>query len=229
MGLAHYQAAQESLPAGTVDAAGPIRSEPVGYHHNWISAILPYLDEATVARHVDYSAGVYDEANSRVRGLQLSVLVCPTSPDTTAAVSTYAGCHHDVEAPIDVDNRGVLLLNRRIAERDIPDGLAHTIYLGEKICEPDDLGWMSGTRATLRNTGLAISNPQTLPPSAATPGDPAELLHRVGGFGSYHPGVAIFAFGDGSVLVVADTIDPQLYRQLADRADGQLTDDASLR
>ncbi len=228
IGLAHYHSAQESLPAGTVNAAGPIRNEPIGYHHNWIGAILPYLDEATVQSHIDFSAGVYEEANSQVRGLQLAALVCPSHHDTTTATSHYAGCHHDLEAPIDADNHGVLILNRRISERDITDGLAHTIFLGEKICDPDDLGWMSGTRATLRNTGLAIANPRTLPPPATAPGDPAELLQRVGGFGSYHPGAAIFAFGDGSVLVVADTIDMQLYRQLADRADGQLTDDASL-
>ena len=71
--------------------------------------------------------------------------------------SNYAGCHHDVEAPIDADNHGVLFLNSHISGDDIPDGAAHTIFIGEKIVADDDLGWMSGTRATLRNTGLRIN------------------------------------------------------------------------
>ena len=38
----------------------------------------------------------------------------------------------------------------------------------------------------------------------------------------------MFGFGDGSVLVLADDIDLKLYRQLANRADGELTDDSAL-
>ena len=38
------------------------------------------------------------------------------------------------------------------------DGTTHTIYVGEKYGDyKDDLGWMSGTRATLRNTGTALN------------------------------------------------------------------------
>ena len=71
--------------------------------------------------------------------------------------SNYAGCHHDVEAPIDVDNNGVFFLNSHLHYEDIRDGAAHTIFLGEKRLESADLGWMSGTRATLRNTGTPIN------------------------------------------------------------------------
>ena len=71
-------------------------------------------------------------------------------------MSNYAGCHHDAEAPIDADNNGVLFLNSAISSRDVTDGTAHTIYVGEKLGNENDLGWMSGTRATLRNTGTPL-------------------------------------------------------------------------
>jgi hypothetical protein len=59
-----------------------------------------------------------------------------------------------VEAPIDVDNHGVFFLNSRLTHDDITDGAAHTLFVGEKrFFDNIDLGWMSGTRATLRNTG----------------------------------------------------------------------------
>jgi len=60
---------------------------------------------------------------------------------------------------------GMFFLNSRIRRDDVTDGLTYTIFLGEKT--PDrivDLGWMSGTRATLRNMGTPIRK-TTLDPS----------------------------------------------------------------
>ncbi len=233
LAVQNYQAAQESLPSGTVNPDGPILSEPAGYHHNWIEPLLPYLDEGNVYEKIDFSAGVYDEKNAPVRKQRLVALFCPSEIEQSMPTSNYAGCHHDIEAPIDADNHGVLFLNSRIADVDIRDGSSHTIFLGEKIIHPADLGWMSGTRATLRNTGEPIGT--ALGPVRLVDGevDPdrqnsEKSLTFVGGFASYHPGVALFGFGDGSVIVVSDEIDMKLFRQLASRSDGELTDDSSL-
>ena len=47
----------------------------------------------------------------------------------------------------------------------------------------------------------------------------------VGGFGSAHPGKgANFAFGDGSVRFLKQTIDQSVYRRLGHRADGEVID-----
>ncbi|MDY0167022.1 MAG: DUF1559 domain-containing protein [Thermoguttaceae bacterium] len=76
--------------------------------------------------------------------------------DTIVAIdSTYAGCHHDVESPIDADNHGMLYLNSHVTTYTIPDGASHTLMAGEKR-DDAELGWMSGTRATLRNTGKSL-------------------------------------------------------------------------
>jgi Protein of unknown function (DUF1559) len=194
------------------------------------------------------------------------------------------------------------------------------LFFGEKITFAGDLGWMSGTRATLRNTGVRInvthgntwrtqrnvSHPADYPPGLKvdelstevmlsdedtlhtllgdeqqplshyfnwwSPEDvytyPAdseedefgmsggmsgmsmdfeelrvsadELAEReltiakicrtpamvVGGFGSFHPGCALFAMGDGSVRYIAETIDDITLLQLSHRADGRLTGDS---
>src|SRR5439155_19916447 len=83
------------------------------------------------------------------------IQTCPCSPRPSGQMN-YAGCHHAVEAPIDADNHGVLYLNSRVAYDDITDGPAYTIMVGEVRNGPS-LGWASGTRATLRNTGTRIN------------------------------------------------------------------------
>jgi prepilin-type processing-associated H-X9-DG protein len=190
--------------------------------------------------------------------------------------------HHDTEAPIDVNNNGVFFLNSRIGYDDVTDGSAYTLFMGEKIIEPGDLGWMSGTKATLRNTGAAINTtdisngtfnwgheaigapeaggmysmvpmdsgamgapestempggiggPETSDPNAPSGEQGAEPtptaqgpILPIGGFGSPHPGGAQFAFGDGRVSFLGETVDLKVYQQLGHRADGKLLDSGS--
>ena len=131
---------------------GPIRNEAVGQHYSWLVYLLPYMDDNNTFKHVDLTAGVYAKANERVRKVTRGSFTCPSESADAVAKSSYAGCHHDREAPIDVDNKGVLFLNSKVRLREITDGVSFTIFVGEKVIEANDLGWMSGTRATLRNT-----------------------------------------------------------------------------
>jgi len=244
--VSNYESAFEILPPGVINDTGPIRSEPIGYHMNWLVQVLPYIEESVTYRHIDFSVGVYDKKNAPVRAVQVETFVCPSAngesfdPDKKVARTTYAACHHDTEAPIDKDNHGVFFLNSRIRTRDVTDGLSHTIFVGEKMLDDDDnLGWMSGTRATLRNAG-AMGNPTSPPGWSAGPpampmpdeaesegskqpaGKAADPKLVVGGFASSHPAVTNFVFGDGSVHCLSQFVNTAAYRQMADRSDGQL-------
>jgi prepilin-type N-terminal cleavage/methylation domain-containing protein len=281
--LSSYQSAHLSLPPGTVEPKGPIYSVPQGNHISWIVQILPYLDEDTAYKQIDLAAGAYAKTNAPVRSINISMLICPSysgatsvsgpANDRIAGLSNYAGCHNDVETPIDENNNGVFFLNSHIREKDVTDGISHTIYVGEKIGGTWDLGWMSGTRATLRNCGSPferenwndpngssgaapvwsniylgqIASPAApavpmpgavtggVAPAAPTPAATAEAAAdkpvvlptspedlKVGGFGSCHPLVANFLYGDGTVQTIADDIDLDLLKQLGSRNDGKL-------
>lgn len=244
LALQNYDSAHEMLPPGVVNPEGPIHNVPSGYHMSWLVQLLPYVEEQVTFRYVDFSVGVYDKKNQPVAATEISTFACPSDPRYSPEdrwTSNYAGCHHDVEAPIDADNHGVFFLNSHVRYRDIPDGAVHTIFVGEKKSDADDLGWTSGTRATLRNTGTAINatavvtqapDPFGGGSSMAGMGGPAEEEPEaavddasdlaVGGFGSYHPGGANFSLGDGSVRFLSETIDAQIYEQLGHRADGKL-------
>jgi len=233
LALQNYDSAHEMLPPGVVNPEGPIRSEPQGYHMSWLVQLLPYVEEQVTFQHVDFSGGAYDEKNEPVSRTGIYLFQCPSDPgrrysDEDPSTSNYAGCHHEVEAPIDADNHGIFFLNSHIRSRDILDGASHTIFVGEKMIDANDLGWLSGTRSTLRNTGTPINatavirtEPSTLAPGKPQPvNDPTNLY--VGGYSSYHPGGAQFLFGDGSVRFLSETIDDQAYQQVGHRADGKL-------
>jgi prepilin-type processing-associated H-X9-DG protein len=218
LALRNYESAHECLPPGSVDVARPLRNDGKGYQFGWAVQILPQLDHVNQYAAFDFRVGVYDKANSGAASQSVSIYTCPAS----RVLGSYAACHHDVEAPIDVDNNGVMFLNSSIRRDDIRDGTSNTIYVGE-AGGASLAGWSSGSRDTLRNTGSPINS--TVPAGAVVAGLPAPRnanLLAVGGFGSAHAGGANFVFGDGAVRFLADSIPLKVMRQLGHRADGEL-------
>ena len=89
---------------------------------------------------------------------------------------------------------------------------------------PVELGWMSGSRGSLRNTGTPIN--QTGGGFSGRPGRPRPVGANsplfVGGFESWHVGGAQFAFGDGAVRYLNEQISMTVFQQLGHRSDGQM-------
>ena len=256
MAMQNYEMAFTHYPSGVLDESGPIQSEAKGQHHSFLIAMLPYLDESTIHRNIDQTKSVYSDENARVRQMTIPTLQCPSDASSGAEPSSsYAGCHHDVEAPIDADNHGMLFLNSQVTIEDVRDGLSQTLLLGEKTFKMNGLGWMSGTRATLRNTGTPInvsvwkplmrkaSRPkkpvqrvdkrdaedEEAKEKAAAAAKPTQPVSSVGGFGSSHGAGAHMAFVDGRVQFLPVTISGQVLQQLGHRDDGKLLDPAEYR
>jgi hypothetical protein len=198
----------------------------------------------------------------------------PLPPPIDLASLSYMACHGSTETPIGENNDGVFFLNSKLRSRDIPDGTSNTIFFGESVVSttreivlptqpsirqyilPEDvegpfvygnLGWMSGTPGTIRNT----SNPPNVyvgPFSNwAMPGEiltqlkseasdpdmipvfPPEIWAEelsgqfiVGGFGSNHVMVTNFALGDASVRSISTNIDLKVYRKLGSRRSSEI-------
>lgn len=230
LALQNYDMAFERLPPGSVNATGPIRSEPIGYHMSWIAQLLPYLEQGPVYGHIDFSTGTYHANNAAPRRIEISTLICPSDPWSHDQIghTNYAGCHNDIEAPINFSNTGVLFLDSSTAYRQITDGSVNTIFIGEKLGAEGDLGWMSGTRATLRNAGTEVNGERLVRSADGSVSQPVgrslenpEPLH-VGGFGSSHSGGAHVVMGDGSVRFISQNIAPKVLHWLANRSDGEM-------
>ena len=217
-----YQTRMSFYPCGTTANHAPIVNEPSGYHHNWISSILADLNEDSVFESIDFEVSVYDRQNSTTRGLRIPKLICPTSFDLAHNTTCYAGIHASTETPIDSTNDGFFLLNRTLSEVDIADGLDYTIMIGEKLSAQDqDLGWMSGTRSSLRNVGHAINANRDRIRGSESSDSQSPLF--VGGLASDHPGGVYIAKASSQSLFVSTTMDHRVLEQLASRSDGANT------
>lgn len=237
LALHNYHHAHERLPPGSINPTGPIRDDGKGYHFSWMTQILPYLDERLAYSKLDFTKSVYAEVNTNVAFRTSPIYRCPSSPATS---HTYAGCYNDAETPIDVDNNGVLFLNSSVRFREITDGRAATVMIGEVLSSGN---WASGTRSTLRNMsgintaedqafykeqsandyyGLPDPSAEVESTDAADVADPA--LH-VGGFLSWHNDGANFCFADGAVRFLSARMDQQVLLNLGNRHDGNLLEE----
>jgi prepilin-type N-terminal cleavage/methylation domain-containing protein len=128
---------------------------------------------------------------------------------------------------------GITYLRSRVKPSDIPDGLSHTIALGEKYLEPDhyedgkeggdDNSMFSGDDYDIvrwvYNTNFQ-GDKIYYTPTMDTPGT-GNARER---FGSAHAGASLFALCDGSVRAINYEIDPETFRRLGNRKDGLLID-----
>ncbi len=244
LALLNYEQAHEVFPPGVVNVDGPIRNEEKGYHVSWLVQILPHLDERVAYSKFDFVKGAYSTDGSTVRGHRILIGFCPSSPaenvstvpvdpaedggepsSIKVAHSAYAAVHHATESAIDKDNNGVFFLNSSVRREDIGDGSSYTLFVGEKSGDTKgELGWVSGTRATLRNTNGIVSKgwlrnrPQEAEQKKREP-------NEVGGFGSFHTGGTQFLVGDGSVRFISENIELKVLHNLGNRNDGELIGD----
>ena len=243
LALGNYASTHSVLPPGVVNDTGPIMNVPHGYHYGWAVQILPFIGQNNIYKHFNLQESVYAASNMTARDVHIGTFICPS--DGRPGTISYAGCHHDFEAPIAVDNHGVLFFNSHVRFDDITDGTTQTILLGElrQGGGPTTLGWASGTNSTLRNTGHPLNDPSSLDslfqntPQLSEAERFAAITQMaedgvlpvgfVGGFSSLHPQGANFLFCDGSVRFVKSSIGRDVYQLLGHRADGEpISDDA---
>ncbi len=239
--IGNYESSNRVFPPGVVNETGPISNTPVGYHFGWAARILPFIERGTTYNQFNFHFSVYDARNDTAQQIAIGSFLCPSNG--VRGAMNYAGCHNDVESPIDADDHGVFFLNSRIGRDDLTDGPAFTILIGETADSMSVGSWAVGTSATLRNTGWGVNDgadpyarlaklrPPNQGKSALAPTilmsmiESGELADEmVGGYASRHPGGANFLFGDGAVRLLKNRISPEVLRSLGHRADGNLID-----
>lgn len=188
---------------------------------------------------IDDTSG--NPSNSSLLSTQLPVFECPSDPHdllfpTPArsgaviqrSVANYVGVFgtvelHDCESapgtgPVTSAGQcvsdGVFYHNSAIKLRDIIDGTANTLAVGERTTWEDPAtgdrfyGTWSGALPEVEEEPARIMGKAEHPPNESNhPED----------FGSSHPGGAHFVLGDGHVKFVSDSIDEDVFQGLATR------------
>lgn len=228
-----YEASHGCLPPGVVNSGGPIRNLEEGHHMSWVAQLLPLIDQVALYERIDFDESAYSARNAVPRSLILKAILCPS--DSTSllrtgsvdvAVTNYAACFGGEDVPIDHQTSGLLFMNSSITFAQIRDGASNTILAGEKVvvAETKDLGWMSGTRATLRNTGVPINGGWDRPKANGGAGAlQAPSDTATSGFSSNHSGLSNFLLADGAVRSFSTSIGLTMYSRLGQRDDMQFT------
>ena len=209
----------------------------------WSAALLPYVEQASVSDNlIHLDLPITDPTNQEARELPLKVYRCPTDvgPSTfmlqggglylgtgggyqpvRLATGNYVGVFgtvdlHNVCQGGSCEGNGSFFLNRGVRFADILDGLSETIVVGERCSKLAPSTWVGvvtgGEHAPARNVGVAA-----YPPNSEEL--PDYYFHN---FSSFHPAGTNFLFGDGSVRLIAETIETQTYHALCTRAAGDV-------
>ena len=76
--LQNYESAFEVLPPGVVNPTGPIKNLAKGYHFSWTVQILPFIEQKSLFKHIDFKIGAYDATNLTVRLITVRSFLCPS-------------------------------------------------------------------------------------------------------------------------------------------------------
>jgi prepilin-type N-terminal cleavage/methylation domain-containing protein len=241
LALHNYHDVHNCFPMGRNAATGS---------NAWSTALLPYLDEASLYNaynHDHHPCLSYGSAhNTTVTSSILAQFWCPSDSDTQIwsgrAKTCYAGNLGTAWTPgtnggyvWGTPYDGMLNIQTRVRIRDVMDGTSQTIIVGE-INAPRQLDnipsttcgryWAFGyTTNNLRATSVPINSwPQTAHKAYGGSGvGPGACYANC--FGSRHEGGAFFCFADGAVRFLSENVDYTTFKALGTRFGNELVDD----
>jgi prepilin-type N-terminal cleavage/methylation domain-containing protein len=239
--LGHHESTG-AFPAGSGVGVSPhgYGATDVGFH----GELLPRLDQATLASRINLRVSVYQEPNASAAAFDIPTFRCPSI--NSSQIDPFGLAYRwPVASYLGVAGSGLVrtktlsgncksyhmdglfcpLIQRRAAH--VRDGLSNTVAIGER---PDGLlrGWLRGAYNEGPDWNVCVFSSHNLD-QPLVQGRTSDNWTASGipfnsqPFGSSHPGVVGFAFGDGSVHFFSPLTELDVLRRLGAVSDGQLT------
>jgi prepilin-type N-terminal cleavage/methylation domain-containing protein/prepilin-type processing-associated H-X9-DG protein len=210
----------------------------------WAAYLLPHLEQGNLFQQIDLTAPTIGSQAATIRVTKLSSYTCPSDAGAgiyhvmplkgptvaDAATNSYAGCFGalgNLGSTPDLGN-GLFIRNGALQIKDITDGTAQTLAIGERAALFTCTPWVGVIdQGTVRTTTGAPVNQSLALPAPAMP------MARVGikplndswsepyDFFSAHRTGMNALFADGSVRWVNTTIAVDVFQALATRAGGE--------
>jgi len=252
LALHNYHDTYLAMPAGGVsnNTVGPADWCDAGENSGglpWTVAILPFLEQENRYETFDSRLRVTSSSNISSSNVNSTAWAraneayqCPSDPNSSESSNNNnyfgvmgGGPTADCSA---IANRvffrnGVIFHNSSTKFRDITDGTANTLMVGEtKYClalggRGDNIvvGWASSDK--LDSFALPCSTAAAMVginPIDGHGGSQDTLSQQSRMFGSFHPGGAQFCFADASTHFLSETIAINTFHDLGQRNDGDV-------
>lgn len=252
-----FQVFPPGYTARNVTQASPVTDE-TGPGYAWSFAILPQMEQTNVYNAVNTLLDSQHPDNmAAIANVTLDMFRCPSDPsdnsfevtDTngtqyTLPTSNYAGILGYGSVTMNAGkSTGVFYRNSSVKIRDVLDGTANTICVGERksihqfvngaAAVNANTTWYAAVPKVIRNAGMMMMPSMTEGPGSLVLGhvgqpammgmmqmhsNPNQTNHIVH-FSSQHTGGVQFLLCDGSVHMVSENIDYDTFRNLGERAD----------
>lgn len=242
IGLAihNYHDTHGYFPSGWIGSAPPMHRPLAEGAPGWAwgSMILPYMEQTTLADDLHRNLPVWDMRNRPGITTYMKSFRCASDPGQETfglesedgsilfdvPKSNYVGnfgrteledCEGLVPGAI-CEGDGFFFHNSKLKMSDLRDGSSHTLAVGERSSRRGGSTW-SGVI-----DGAAEKFARVLAIADHPPND--EHGH-FDDFASEHPYGANFVFGDGSVKLVPEDIEEEVYQALATRAGAEINEE----
>ena len=265
LGLHNYHDVFNCFPPGytarNVSRTSPVTDE-TGPGYAWSFAILPQIEAGNVSNSINTDLDAVDPTNLLVAYTSvLDTFLCPSdtaprifdTPDAAGNVvtlpsSNYPGIFGYRSVTMNAgEGTGVFFRNSNIKFRDIKDGTANTICVGERRHTHDFIPgagivnsnstWYAAIPGLSRPAGMGMMPDEGS--GSMILGHVGQTMTGMGGmtmqmhsnpnqtnhivhFSSYHEGGVQFLLCDGSVHFLSENVDYSVFRNLGERADGNV-------
>lgn len=248
LALHTYEGSHQTFPSGYVsnfNATG----DDMGPGWGWAAMLLPQFEQTPLFNAINFQRAIEDPANLTSRLPNVNNLLCPSDPtanvywaidrDATTgapvrnicqvAPSNYVGMYGNGEPGPSGD--GLFFRNSKVGLRDITDGTAQTLAVGERSHRLGEATWVGsvanaimfptdnddiGRYRTETSSGMVLGHVG----EGVGPGDRRGDVNQ---FFSLHSGSGVnFLFADGHVSFLKSSMNYRTYQALATRARGDL-------
>lgn len=233
LGLQNYESAFRRLPSGYVFKRG-VEGNHSGF--GWGAMILEYMEQSTVHSKLDFNVPIFEPRNSTIREQHVPIFLCPEDSvsafgyvemgEEKYAMASYVASF----GPPDLDDTqekrdGVFSRNSKTRFADISDGLSNTISCGERQNGAFRRGGVHGPHFSYETTWVGAIREITDPSDDhghmvlfQTGHTPNSAFSDDRDVSAPHVGYANFLFSDGSVRLITEQVDAEVYHSLSTRA-----------
>jgi len=220
LALIGFEGEHRTLPVGCADCL----EEPKRFH-SWNSQILPWLEQASLRKQLDFTVPSFDAPNIDAGAVALDVFICPSTlePETknvpklwkTAAFTDYGGVYGvggDGQDKVDEewnmqllksDALGVLVYDEPVAFSEITDGTSTTVACAELFDRRTmECKWINGNNIFAQDVESGVN----------------DAVNTSVGIGSPHSGGAQVAFCDGHVAFLSEQMEQRALNAILTRA-----------